>query len=38
VIRAGHPFNVVSALNLRLYRARHRDIQPWRWGTFPGNR
>jgi hypothetical protein len=38
VIRAGHPFNVVSAPNLRLYRARHRDVQPWRWRTFPGDR
>jgi hypothetical protein len=38
VIRAGHPFNVVSAPNLQLYRTRHRDIQPWRWRTFPGNR
>jgi hypothetical protein len=36
VVRAGHPFNVVSAANLRLHRARHRDIQPWRWRVFPG--
>ena len=38
VTRAGHRFSVVSAANLRLYRARHRDIQPWRWRTFPGDR
>ena len=38
VIRAGHRFKVVSAANLRLYRARHRDLQPWRWRTFPGDR
>jgi hypothetical protein len=37
VIRAGHHLNVVSAANLRLYRARHRDIQPWRWRTFSGD-
>jgi hypothetical protein len=34
VIRAGHRFKVVSAANLRLYRARHREIQPWRWQTL----
>jgi hypothetical protein len=34
VIRADHRFNVVSAANLRLYRARHRDMQSWRWQTF----
>jgi hypothetical protein len=34
VIRSGHRFELVSAANLRLYRARHRDIQPWRWRTF----
>jgi hypothetical protein len=31
VARAGHAFRLVSAANLRLYRARHRDTQPWRW-------
>jgi hypothetical protein len=37
VIRAGHRLNAVSAANLRLYRARHRDIQPWRWRTCSGD-
>jgi hypothetical protein len=37
-IRAGHRFSAVSATNLRLYRARHRDMQPWRWRTFPWDR
>jgi hypothetical protein len=36
VIRAGYHFGVVSAANLRLYRRRHRDMQPWRWQTFCG--
>jgi hypothetical protein len=36
VIRAGHQFGVVSAANLRLYRRRHRDMQPWRWQSFWG--
>jgi hypothetical protein len=36
VIRAGHHFGVVSAANLRLYRRRHRDMQPWRWQSFSG--
>jgi hypothetical protein len=31
---AGHRFELVSAANLRLYRARHHDIQPWRWRTY----
>jgi hypothetical protein len=31
VLRGGERFQVVSAANLRLYRARHRDLQPWRW-------
>lgn len=35
VIRLDHAFEVVSADNLRLYRTRHRDTQPWRWRTFP---
>jgi hypothetical protein len=34
VIRSGHRFELVSPANLRLYRARHRDLQPWRWRTF----
>ena len=38
VLRAGHRFKVVSTANLRLYRARHRDLQPWRWRTFSGAR
>jgi hypothetical protein len=38
VIRAGCAFDVVSAPNLRRYRARHRDLQPWRWRTFASNR
>lgn len=31
VIRGDLRFSVVSVANLRLYRARHREIQPWRW-------
>jgi hypothetical protein len=38
VSRAGRHFKVVSAANLRLYRARHRDLQPWRWRAFPSDR
>jgi len=34
VIRAGHAFDVVSAPNLRHYRAGRRDTQPWRWRIF----
>jgi hypothetical protein len=37
VSTAGHRFEVVSAANLRLYRAHHRDLQPWRWRTFSGD-
>jgi hypothetical protein len=37
VIRSNHRFDLVSAANLRLYRARHRDLQPWRWRTFSGD-
>ena len=36
VIRAGYAFELVSAANLRLYRAGHRDTQPWCWRSFQG--
>jgi hypothetical protein len=38
VIRSGHRFELVSPTSLRLYRARHRDLQPWRWRTFANDR
>jgi hypothetical protein len=38
MIGAGHCFRLVSAANLRLHRARHRDTQPWRWRTSPSDR
>jgi hypothetical protein len=38
VIRTGHAFRLVSAANVRLYRARHHDIQPWRSRTFANDR